>query len=121
MDYQPEHTTGNSPKTSINSMAIFSLVAGIMACITFYYPPLQLFLGASAVILAYISKNGRGFSGLSIAGIATGVFSIISSILIFSLVVYSFSIMKDPANADMIRDIYRQYQEIFKQFGYSIS
>ncbi|GEM_PF-994861 len=120
MNYQPGHTTGNNPKSSFNSMAIFALVAGIMACVTFYYPPLQLFLGASAVLLAYISRNGNSYTGLSIAATATGIFSIICSILIFALLVYSFRIMKDPANADMIRDIYKQYQEIFKQFGYSI-
>lgn len=119
MNYQP-HTTENSQKPTVNNMAVFSMIAGILACITFYYPPLQFFMGASAVILAYISRRGKDFSGFSIAGIATGIFSIICSILIFSLIVYSFTLMKDPANADMIRDIYRQYQELFRQFGYSI-
>lgn len=119
MNYQP-HTTEKSQKPAANSMAVFSMIAGILACITFYYPPLQLFLGASAVILAYISKKGKDFSGFSVAGTATGIFSIVCSIIIFSLVVYSFSLIKDPANAEMIREIYRQYQEIFKQFGYTI-
>lgn len=120
MDLQSQNTTGHAPKAPVNSMAVFSLIAGIMALITFYYPPLQLFLGASAVILAYISKRGGSYSGPSIAGTAIGIFAIICSILIFCLVIYSFNIMKDPANADLIRDIYKQYQDLFKQFGYSI-
>lgn len=120
MNIHSEHTTEKTPKNITSNFAFLSMLSGLFACFSFFYPPMQLLLGSSAVILAYISKKGKPYSGLSIAGLITGIFSIVCSILMFGLIVYSFRMMKDPANAAMIRDIYQQYQELFKQFGYTL-
>lgn len=92
--------------------ALFSLFTGFMGMTTCCYPPLQLVLGAAALILAYISKTEHPLTGQGKVGMVLGIISVIVSLLMFAQFVLAIHIMDDPANAPMIRDIFKQYQDL---------
>lgn len=96
-----------------NKLSIFSIMAGILALTFCCYPPVQLVLGAAAVMLAYLSKNSKPFTAPAIIGMIMGILSIIISILMFVQFIWAMDLMADPSNAAMVKEIYRQYQDMF--------
>lgn len=96
-----------------NKLSIFSIMAGVLALTSCCYPPVQLVLGAAAVMMAYLSKNSKPFTIPAIIGMIMGVLSIIISVLIFVQFVWAMDMMSDPSNAAMVKEIYRQYQDVF--------
>lgn len=96
-----------------NNFATLSLVAGIFALISCCFPPLQLLLGAAAIMLAIVSKKGGPFPGMSVAGLILGILSVICSILMFINFVITMQLMQDPANAEIVKQVMEQYQNLF--------
>lgn len=96
-----------------NKLSIFSIMAGVLALTFCCYPPAQLVLGAASIMMAYLSKNRKPFTAPAIIGMIMGVLSIIISILIFVQFVWAMDMMSDPSNAAMVKEIYRQYQDVF--------
>lgn len=94
-------------------LSISSILTGILALIFCCYPPAQLVLGAAAVMLAYLSKNNKPFTAPAIIGMIMGILSIIISILMFVQFIWAMDLMADPSNAAMVKEIYRQYQDMF--------
>lgn len=95
-------------------LAIFSIMTGIFALTSCCYPPLQLVFGVAAVLLAWLSKNGKPFAVPAIIGLIMGVVSVLISILMFVQYVWAMSLMSDPSNAAMVKDFYQQYQNVFQ-------
>lgn len=90
------------PTSKLTSMsgtfAIISLAVGILGLISFFYPPAQLLCGATALILAYLSRTGKKLTGLAIGGIVLGIISILLSIFFFQCFLSALRFMDDPAN-----------------------
>lgn len=96
------------------SLATFALISGVCSLTLLYDPPKQMLLGAAAVLLAYASKSGKKFSDMSMAATVLGIISIVCSIIIFVSLVTFFSLMHDPANAPVFRELFdllEQYQK----------
>lgn len=93
--------------------ATFSLIAGILGIISCCTPPTQLVLGMAAIMLSYISRQGASPSPYATAGMILGAISVALSLLIFLYYVWAYKLMGDPANASLIKEIYRHYQEVF--------
>lgn len=99
-----------------NTFATLSLISGIFALVSCCFPPLQLLLGASAIMLAIVSKKGGPFPGTSMAGLILGILSVICSILMFINFVFTMQLMQDPANAKIVNQVMEQYQSLFDSF-----
>lgn len=106
-DFQP---------TSVKAdpFATFALISGVFGLAAFCFPPAQLLFGAAAVMLSVLSKKGKTFSGMAKAGLILGIISIILSILLFFYFLIAMQMIKDPANAQMVQEIMRQYQSLFE-------
>lgn len=97
-------------------LPVVSLISGIVGLISCCTPPVQMLFGAAACITAYLSKQGKPLRGAALAGMILGVFSIISSLLIFFYYMAAMQILGDPANAAIVREIMQQYQAILNGF-----
>lgn len=104
-------------KPLIERLPLFSLLAGIIGILFCCTPPIQLILGAAAVLLAWISRNGRPYTRQSRAGLILGILSILCSILVFGNFVMAMNLIQDPANADLVRDFYTQTRELMESIG----
>lgn len=94
------------------TFSIVSLILGIFAIMSCISPPIQLLFGAAALMLAYLSKNGKRLTGPAVAGTVLGILGIIFSILIFIYFMATVRLMDDPANMALFRQAMSQYQEL---------
>ena len=78
---------------------------------------LFLILGASAALSAWFSRKEHHFTGAGIAGFVIGIFCILLSFFIFFQYMLVYEVARDPANADLIRQVYHQAQEILNHMG----
>ena len=105
------------PPRRRNGYATASLISGIfsvlvLCCGAF---PLSIILGAGAVCLAFISKNGGPFPGTAIAGLILGIIGIVFGILEFVYVLAITSMLEDPETAAAFQEVYRQMERMFEQ------
>lgn len=98
-----------------HTLSLFSLICGVIGLISCCNPPLQLICGSSALILSYLSKQGKKMSRPAFIGTVLGILSVIASIVIFLQYVGAMQLIEDPANNALIRDMYQRYQEIFSE------
>ena len=111
-----EQNTGAS-RPAPNKLATTSLLLGILGIFTWFYPPAQLVMGSAAAISAWLSRRGRRFTGAGVAGFIIGIFCILLSFFIFSQFMLIYHIAQDPANTDLIRQVYQQAQEILNSIA----
>ena len=104
-----EQNTG-AKRPSPNRLARTSLFLGIFAIFSWFYPPVQIILGASAALSAWFSRKEHHFTG-------AGIFCILLSFFIFFQYMLVYEVARDPANADLIRQVYHQAQEILNRMG----
>lgn len=98
-------------------LPFFSILAGILGFLACCNPPLQLICGSAALILAWLSKQGQPFKPQAIVGMILGYICILFSFFIFFQYMWAMKIMEDPANAGMIKEIYRQTQEMLESMA----
>lgn len=96
--------------TKSNIYANLALVAGIFGLFACNNPPYQLLLGASAIMLAIISKKGGAFPNMSVAALILGIVSVVCSFLLFFSFVYTMHFIEDPANAQIVKQVLEQMQ-----------
>ena len=111
-----EQNTG-AKRPSPNRLARTSLFLGIFAIFSWFYPPVQIILRASAALSAWFSRKEHHFTGAGIAGFVIGIFCILLSFFIFFQYMLVYEVARDPANADLIRQVYHQAQEILNRMG----
>ncbi|HIT65384.1 MAG TPA: DUF4190 domain-containing protein [Candidatus Ventrimonas merdavium] len=109
--------TPHAGKPLSQRLPLFSLLAGIIGILFCCTPPVQLILGAAAVLLAWVSKNGRPYTRQSKAGLILGILSILCSILVFGNFVMAMNLIEDPANAELIRDLYDQTRDLMESIA----
>ncbi|MCI9105111.1 MAG: hypothetical protein HFG56_05955 [Lachnospiraceae bacterium] len=105
-----------SPDKKTNPFAFFSLAVGIFALFACVSPPMQLLLGASALMAAYFSKNGRPMTGPAIAGTIMGICGILSSFVFLAFYIFTIRMFNDPNYVAMHRELMRQYQDMMNAF-----
>lgn len=108
-------TPSESPKSAFHICATISLLCGILGIFSFFYPPIQLIFGSSALILAYVSKNSGSLRAPAIAGIILGILCIISSFVIFKEYVWLMDLLDDPASSAEIKAMFEEYRELIEQ------
>lgn len=108
-------TPSESSKSAFRICATISLLCGILGIFSFFYPPIQLIFGSSALILACVSKNCGSWRGPAIAGIILGILSIISSFVIFREYVWLMDLLDDPASSAEIKALFEEYRELIEQ------
>lgn len=106
-----------SPDKKTSTFAFFSMAVGIFALFACISPPIQLLLGATALMAAYFSRNGQPMTGPAIAGTIMGIFGILCSFLFLAFYVFTIRMLDDPNNVAMQREIMRQYQDMFNAFS----
>lgn len=111
-----EQSQQNGPNPFGINFPLLSLIAGICALVACCSPPRQMFCGACAIVLAYLSKQGRPFSKPALIGLIFGCLSVVCSILIFVQYVMALRVMSDPANSELVKEALRQSQEIMNYF-----
>lgn len=102
----------NAVKTFFDKCPLFSLLAGILGMTSCCSPPIQLVFGMTAILLAYLSKNGKPRTSMAMFGTVLGVISVIISLLVFGQYVFAMHLMEDPANASLVKEVFQQYQGI---------
>lgn len=90
-------------------------LCGILGIFSFFYPPIQLIFGSSALILAYVSKNSGSLHGSAIAGIILGVLCIIISFVIFKEYIWVMDLLDDPASSAEIKEMIQMYRDLIEQ------
>ena len=105
-----------SPDKKTNPFAFFSLAVGIFALFACVSPPMQLLLGASALMAAYFSKNGRPMTGPAIAGTIMGICGILSSFVFLAFYIFTIRMFNDLNYVAMHRELMRQYQDMMNAF-----
>ncbi len=100
-----------------NRLAQTSLLFSILGIFSWFYPPVQIILGSAAAVSGWISRRDRHFTGCGIIGFIIGIFCILLSFFMFFQYMLVYSIARDPANADLIRQIYRHAQSILNAAG----
>lgn len=108
-------TPSESSKSAFHICATTSLLCGILGIFSFFYPPIQLIFGSSALILAYVSKNSGSLHGSAIAGIILGVLCIISSFVIFKEYIWIMDLLDDPASSAEIKEMIQTYRDLIEQ------
>ena len=98
-------------------LPFFSILAGILGFLACCNPPLQLICGSTALILAWLSKKEQPLKPQAIVGIILGCICILFSFFIFFQYMWAMNIMEDPANAGIIKEIYRQTQEMLESMA----
>lgn len=106
-----------SPDKRTNTFAFFSLAIGIFALFACVSPPMQLFLGATALMAAYLSKNRQPMTGPAVAGTIMGICGILSSFIFLAFYVFTIRMLDDPNVVAMQREIMQQYQDMFNSFS----
>ena len=106
-----EQNTG-AKRPSPNRLAMTSLFLGIFGIFSWFYPPVQIIIGASAALTAWLSRKDHHFTRAGIAGFIVGIFCILLSFFIFFQYVMVYNVAQDPANSELIRQVYHQAQEI---------
>ncbi|MDO5407763.1 MAG: hypothetical protein Q4F28_10630 [Eubacteriales bacterium] len=102
-------------KALYDRLPIFSLIAAIISIISCCNPPQQLLFGVAAILTAWLSRQGRPLKGMALTGLILGILSVICSLLVFFQYMAAMQIIDDPANADLVREVMRQYQALFEQ------
>lgn len=92
-----------------------SLVFGLAALLLCCAPPMQFLLGASAIITAILSRKER-FSVKARIALILGSISILCSIIVFTQYIVAMRLMSDPANAALVKEVTRYYEEILNSF-----
>lgn len=93
-----------------NTMAVISMVLGIigvLACCAF---PVAILFGVAAVVLAILSKKGKPFSGFAIAGLVLGIIAVLLGLLMFAyimIVTYMYQ-----SNPDFFNSIMEEYENM---------
>ncbi len=108
MEQLQPNKTGNS----VGRYAIFSLALGMFSIMSCSSPPVQLLLGSGAILLAYLSKDGKPFHKAAILGMILGILAIFSSFLMFFNFLFVLKLLDDPSYAALFRQILSQYQEM---------
>lgn len=103
-----------SIKININFAAV-SLILGFAALVSCCAPPMQFLCGASAVMTAVLSRKEH-LSGMARVGLILGILSILCSIFVFVQYVIAMRLMSDPANAVLVKEAARYYEEIMRSF-----
>ncbi|MGI9579056.1 MAG: DUF4190 domain-containing protein [Microthrixaceae bacterium] len=103
--------------TPSNTMAIISLVLGIVGLLTFWACGGGALLGIGAVVLGIIGMNkskemGGNGRGLAIGGIATGALAIIAGIAIF----LAWVVFADSVN-DQIQEDLDEWEQQLDEFN----
>ena len=96
-----------SPDKKSNSFAVFSLAVGVFALFACISPPMQLLLGAAALMAAYMSRNGT----------IMGICGILCSFLFLGFYIFTIRMLDNPDYVAMQRELMRQYQDIFSSFS----
>lgn len=98
-----------------NSLATYSFMcslAGFLllcSCMAF---PASIFLGVAAIVLAIMSRQGKRFTGMAIAGLILGILSLLFGILEFVYLMLINSMLRDPEMAAMFDQILEQYESM---------
>lgn len=111
---EQNHLPSSDRKTTLFSL--FSIMAGITALFACVSPPLQLLCGATALMMAYLSKNRQPMSAPAIVGTFMGIWGIFCSFLILGLYVMTIRMLDDPVYAAMHREFMQQYQDMINAF-----
>ena len=106
-----------SPDKKSFSFAVFSLAVGVFALFACISPPMQLLLGAAALMAAYMSRNGRPMTGPAVAGTIMGICGILCSFLFLGFYIFTIRMLDNPDYVAMQRELMRQYQDIFSSFS----
>lgn len=102
-------------KSLYDNLAVFSIAAGLFALSSCCSPPVQLVFGAAAVMLSWLSKNGKPMAVPAVIGMVMGIVSIVLSILIFIQYIWAMDLMADPNNVSMVKEVFRQSQDVLNQ------
>lgn len=104
-----------SSKSAFRICSTISLMCGILGIFSFFYPPIQLIFGSSALILSYLSRNCGSWRVSAIAGIILGILSVICSFVIFKEYMWIMGLLEDPAHSAEIREMFLEYRELIEQ------
>lgn len=110
-----EEPQQNQPMNITINISLLSLLLGFAALVSCCAPPMQFLLGSGAIMLAFLSRKEH-FSSMARVGLILGILSILCSILVFIQYVTAMRLMSDPANAALVKEVTRYYEEILKSF-----
>lgn len=112
MEYYENTNESNQYKEpkETNTMAVISMVVGIIALISCCAFPFAILLGVAAIVLAILSKKGKPFSGFAIAGLVLGIMGVIFGLLMFAYIM--FVTWMYQSNPDFFNSIMNEYENL---------
>ena len=100
------------PTSIYNKLSTASMLLGILSIVCWCSPPVQFTLGAFALMLSWLGKNGKPMTPRAAVGSVTGGIAIVLSLFIFMQFIMALEMAKDPENLSLIREVYRQTKEL---------
>ena len=115
----------NNTRNSTNGFAVASMVCGIISIVLCCTIVLSLPFAALSILFAVLShRKGRNLPGMSIAGISTGIMSLVFTLF---MVVYVFVqlpfMLNDPYFRHQLDETYEDmygmdFEEFWEYYGY---
>lgn len=110
-DWQSDNIPNERPATSVNRMALTSMIIGIFGLlVACCIPPLQFLLGVTSLLLAIFSKKGKPLHGYAIAGLILSILCILISIAVIAYIALVYNMAKDPQYGPLFNELYELYQ-----------
>ncbi len=114
-NYNIQEESPQAAPSETNSLAVASLVFGILALISCCCSPLVQFpLAVTAIVLVILSKKGRPFNGYSVAGLVLSIIAILMSLFMTLMI----GLIRSPQYQEILNS--PQFQELYEEIYESI-
>lgn len=115
----------NNTRNSTNSFAVASMVCGIISLVLCCTIVLSLPFAALSILFAVLSyRKGRNLPGMSIAGISTGIMSLVFTVFMMVYVLVQLpAMLDDPYFRNQLDQTYEEmygmdFEEFWEYYGY---
>ena len=108
-----------APKTPADTMAVISLICGIIGMCFCLSPLIQFPLGAAGVTFSFVARRQGKRNAQTVIGMVTGIIAIVLSLIIFGCVVYVYRVvLNDPVLGPIYNEMFQQYQQFLGNMGH---
>lgn len=100
-------------RTPADTMALFSVISGIIGIFFCLSPLIQFPIGAIAITLSLLARQQGKRNMQTAIGMATGIAAIVLSLIVFGCVVYVYQVvLENPVMGPIYNEMFQHYQDL---------
>ena len=105
-------------RTPADTMALFSVISGIIGIFFCLSPLIQFPIGAIAITLSLLARQQGKRNIQTAIGMATGIAAIVLSLIVFGCVVYVYQVvLENPVMGPIYNEMFQHYQDLLGTLG----